>query len=40
MVHRFQVAGYTFVTVSDLVRRVGPGPLNHAARTPLPLRND
>jgi peptidoglycan/xylan/chitin deacetylase (PgdA/CDA1 family) len=35
MVRRFQAAGYTFVTVSELVRRVGPGALNRAARTPL-----
>jgi peptidoglycan/xylan/chitin deacetylase (PgdA/CDA1 family) len=35
VVQRFRRAGYTFVTVSDLVRRLGPGPLNHAARTPL-----
>jgi peptidoglycan/xylan/chitin deacetylase (PgdA/CDA1 family) len=40
MVRRFQRAGYTFVTVTDLVRRLGPGPLNHAARTPLPLTDD
>jgi peptidoglycan/xylan/chitin deacetylase (PgdA/CDA1 family) len=37
IIQRFQRAGYTFVTVTDLVRRLGPGPLNHAARTPLPL---
>ena len=24
-----------FLTVTELVRRLGPGPLNHAARTPL-----
>jgi peptidoglycan/xylan/chitin deacetylase (PgdA/CDA1 family) len=40
MVRRFREAGYTFVTVSELVRRLGPGPLNHAARTPLPLTDD
>jgi peptidoglycan/xylan/chitin deacetylase (PgdA/CDA1 family) len=36
IIQRFRQAGYSFVTVADLVRRVGPGPLNHAARTPLP----
>jgi peptidoglycan/xylan/chitin deacetylase (PgdA/CDA1 family) len=40
MVRRFRDAGYTFVTVSELLRRVGPGPLNHAARTPLRLTDD
>jgi len=39
-VGRFRRAGYTFVTVTDLVRRLGPGPLNHAARTPLPITDD
>jgi peptidoglycan/xylan/chitin deacetylase (PgdA/CDA1 family) len=36
MIGRFRAAGYTFVTVAELVGRLGPGPLNHAARTPLP----
>jgi peptidoglycan/xylan/chitin deacetylase (PgdA/CDA1 family) len=40
IIQRFRRAGYTFVTVTDLVRRLGPGPLNHAARTPLPLTDD
>jgi peptidoglycan/xylan/chitin deacetylase (PgdA/CDA1 family) len=40
IIQRYRDAGYTFTTVSDLVRRLGPGPLNHAARTPLPLTND
>jgi len=40
IIRRFRAAGYTFVTVADLVRRLGPGPLNHAARTPLPLSDD
>jgi peptidoglycan/xylan/chitin deacetylase (PgdA/CDA1 family) len=40
MIQRFQSAGYRFVTVADLVRRLGPGPLNHAARTPLPGLDD
>jgi peptidoglycan/xylan/chitin deacetylase (PgdA/CDA1 family) len=40
IIQRFRNAGYTFTTVSDLVRRLGPGPLNHAARTPLPLTDD
>ncbi len=37
---RFRAAGYTFVTVSELVRRLGRDTLNHAARTPLPLIRD
>jgi peptidoglycan/xylan/chitin deacetylase (PgdA/CDA1 family) len=36
IIQRYRRAGYTFTTVADLVRRLGPGPLNHAARTPLP----
>jgi peptidoglycan/xylan/chitin deacetylase (PgdA/CDA1 family) len=40
LIQRFRQAGYSFVTVEDLVRRLGPGPLNHAARTPLPLTDD
>jgi peptidoglycan/xylan/chitin deacetylase (PgdA/CDA1 family) len=39
MIQRFRNAGYTFVTVSELIRRVGPDALNHAARTPLPPEN-
>jgi peptidoglycan/xylan/chitin deacetylase (PgdA/CDA1 family) len=37
IIARFRQAGYTFMTVAELVRRLGPGPLNHAARTPLSL---
>jgi peptidoglycan/xylan/chitin deacetylase (PgdA/CDA1 family) len=40
MIGRFRRAGYTFTTVAGLVQRLGPGPLNHAARTPLPLTDD
>ncbi len=40
IIQRFRSAGYTFTTVADLVARLGPGPINHAARTPLPLTND
>ena len=40
MIQRYRSAGYTFTTVADLVRRLGPGPLNHAARTPLALTDD
>ncbi len=40
IIQRFRSAGYTFITVGEIVRRLGPGPLNHAARTPLPLTND
>lgn len=40
IIRRFRSAGYTFTTVASLVARLGPGPLNHAARTPLPLTND
>jgi peptidoglycan/xylan/chitin deacetylase (PgdA/CDA1 family) len=36
IIQRFRQAGYAFVTVSELVQRLGPGPLNRAARTPLP----
>jgi peptidoglycan/xylan/chitin deacetylase (PgdA/CDA1 family) len=39
MIQRFRNAGYTFLTVSELLRRVGPDALNHAARTPLPPQN-
>jgi peptidoglycan/xylan/chitin deacetylase (PgdA/CDA1 family) len=35
IVQRFRAAGYRFVTVSALLAQTGPGPLNHAARTPL-----
>jgi peptidoglycan/xylan/chitin deacetylase (PgdA/CDA1 family) len=40
IIQRFRKAGYTFTTVADLVRRLGPDPLNHAARTPLPRTDD
>jgi peptidoglycan/xylan/chitin deacetylase (PgdA/CDA1 family) len=40
IIQRFRQAGYTFTTVAELLRRLGPGPLNHAARTPLPLTDD
>jgi len=40
IIQRYRSAGYTFTTVADLVRRLGPGPLNHAARTPLPPASD
>ena len=40
MIRRYRAAGYTFLTVSELLRRLGPDPLNHAARTPLPLTTD
>jgi peptidoglycan/xylan/chitin deacetylase (PgdA/CDA1 family) len=36
IIRRFRNAGYTFTTVAELLRRLGPDPLNHAARTPLP----
>lgn len=36
IIQRFRQAGYRFTTVADLLRALGPGPLNHAARTPLP----
>jgi peptidoglycan/xylan/chitin deacetylase (PgdA/CDA1 family) len=36
IIQRFRDAGYQFVTVSAIVGQLGPGPLNHAARTPLP----
>jgi peptidoglycan/xylan/chitin deacetylase (PgdA/CDA1 family) len=36
LIQRYRAAGYTFVTVSDILRRLGPDALNHAARTPLP----
>jgi peptidoglycan/xylan/chitin deacetylase (PgdA/CDA1 family) len=35
IVARFRAAGYTFVTVGELLRRVTPDQLNRAARTPL-----
>lgn len=35
MIDRFRQAGYTFVTVGELLRRVRPEQLNRAARTPL-----
>ena len=37
MIERYRAAGYTFVTVAEIVRRAGPDALNHAARTPLTL---
>jgi peptidoglycan/xylan/chitin deacetylase (PgdA/CDA1 family) len=40
MIRRFRAAGYTFVTVGELVRRIGRDALNHAARVPLPLTPD
>jgi len=40
IIQRFRAAGYTFTTISELLRRLGPEPLNHAARTPLPLTDD
>ena len=40
IIQRFRAAGYTFTTVADLVHRIGPGPVNHAARTPLPPMQD
>jgi peptidoglycan/xylan/chitin deacetylase (PgdA/CDA1 family) len=40
MIRRYRAAGYTFVTVAELVRRIGRDALNHAARTPLPLTPD
>jgi peptidoglycan/xylan/chitin deacetylase (PgdA/CDA1 family) len=39
VIQRFRNAGYTFVTVTELLRRAGPDALNHAARTPLPPEN-
>ena len=35
IVDRYRAAGYTFVTVGELLRRVTPEQLNRAARTPL-----
>lgn len=37
LVTRFRAAGYTFVTVGDLLRQVGPDVINRAARAPLPV---
>ncbi len=37
LVARFRAAGYTFVTVGEMLRRVDGDALNHAARTPLSL---
>jgi peptidoglycan/xylan/chitin deacetylase (PgdA/CDA1 family) len=37
IIQRYRDAGYRFVTVSELLDELGPAPLNHAARTPLPL---
>lgn len=36
IVDRFRRAGYTFVTVGELLRQTTPEQLEHAARTPLP----
>ena len=36
IIARFRAAGYTFVTVDDLLHRAGPDAINKAARTPLP----
>lgn len=36
IIQRYRDAGYAFVTVSALLNQLGPGPVNHAARTPLP----
>jgi peptidoglycan/xylan/chitin deacetylase (PgdA/CDA1 family) len=35
IVARYRAAGYTFVTVAEMLRRVPPDELNRAARTPL-----
>jgi peptidoglycan/xylan/chitin deacetylase (PgdA/CDA1 family) len=35
LVQRFRAAGYTFVTVGELLRQATPEQLDHAARTPL-----
>jgi peptidoglycan/xylan/chitin deacetylase (PgdA/CDA1 family) len=35
LVARYRAAGYAFVTVGEMLRRVDPGRLNRAARTPL-----
>jgi peptidoglycan/xylan/chitin deacetylase (PgdA/CDA1 family) len=35
IVARFRAAGYTFVTVGEMLERVRPDQLNRAARTPL-----
>jgi peptidoglycan/xylan/chitin deacetylase (PgdA/CDA1 family) len=40
IIQQYRAAGYTFVTVAELLRRAGAGALNHAARTPLPLTGD
>jgi hypothetical protein len=40
LVEQFRAAGYTFVTVGEIVRRAGPDALNHAGRTPLTLTAD
>lgn len=37
LIGTYRAAGYTFVTVAEIVRRLGPDALNHAARTPLTL---
>ncbi len=35
LIARYQSAGYTFVTVGEMLHRVSPDQLNHAARSPL-----
>jgi peptidoglycan/xylan/chitin deacetylase (PgdA/CDA1 family) len=35
LVARYRAAGYAFVTVGEMLRRVDPDQLNRAARTPL-----
>ncbi len=35
LIARYRAAGYRFVTVGEMLRRVEPGQLNRAARTPL-----
>jgi peptidoglycan/xylan/chitin deacetylase (PgdA/CDA1 family) len=37
IVARFRAAGYAFVTVGEMLKRVSPDELNRAARTPLSL---
>jgi peptidoglycan/xylan/chitin deacetylase (PgdA/CDA1 family) len=40
LVQGYRAAGYTFVTAGEIIRRLGPGVLNHAARTPLTFTPD
>jgi hypothetical protein len=35
VIERFKKAGYRFVTVSELLRAVAPGELNHPLRRPV-----